>query len=424
MALTRVQIFQALADELGDAWFGTSNASGGTTTALVDTSDDSPMTPADDNSRFGNTWLYSRTSTNAGIERRIGPTGYVASTSTLTASRAFPATLNSNDYEIHANLSRLQKNALLDVVLTQRLCHWQRQPLTVVTDGDMEASGTSDWTNVSNMTIAKTSTAGEVLFGTQALKLTAGAANAVAASASIPVRAGDTWRFEVWVKCGATSSVTIVPYDATQSAEITITGDNTHAGTGATGGGDWVKLDGTFVIPSGCASLTFRLKEATSGAISYWDDLIATDGRTHLPLPSWLTTRRQYEWVYIRSGDTPREERWVEARNARVFLSPTETAGGTVQVSEEAAARICYVRGIQYYSALTSDTATTLAPKAWVVPELALICLNRLAAPFRDNVDRMRQEIAAYWLPRVMAARQSYEPVIKTRHIETFWADG
>ena len=170
--------------------------------------------------------------------------------------------------------------------------------------------------------------------------------------------------------------------------------------------------------------MTFRLKEATSGAISYWDDLIATDGRTHLPLPSWLTTRRQYEWVYIRSGDTPREERWVEARNARVFLSPTETAGGTVQVSEEAAARICYVRGIQYYSALTSDTATTLAPKAWVVPELALICLNRLAAPFRDNVDRMRQEIAAYWLPRVMAARQSYEPVIKTRHIETFWADG
>lgn len=296
--VTRMQLRQRVAGALGlrGLFTGTASNDGATTvqsaTTLVDASADGLKDTAWTAARFGQGAILGLWAGAAGTAyewSQLVPGGYTPSAGTVQIGRNFATTPvdavtayelhshNTTPDEIHSALNWACRNAVHAVaVLLPGL----------VPDGDMEASGTTNWSGA-NALVAKTTAAGTVARRSQSLSVITTLAGGYAESPSIPVGGGTQHTVFATVRAtGGTASVVV--RDQTNGAAIDVSWGALQ-NVAAANYGDFRVLLGTFVTPTTCASVRLRLQNDTIATTSYFDDVCLYAAQAmHLALPASL----------------------------------------------------------------------------------------------------------------------------------------
>lgn len=274
---TRKTIRQRIATRLyPNAWPVTSvTTSDGTTTTIIDDT----LFPGSIGAEFSGAWVYMASiptdSTPIGEIARIYSVDFNAgqSTSTLIFSPALTIlTKSTAEYEIHYKYHPTTIHTRIDAVLG----NFQAPiliPLTLITDGDMEATGTSDWTAAGTggtPTIAKNTST--VFHGRQSLSITNDGATTLgyAKSASVALRPTTTVIIaaDVFITSGDEARLSLYASDATGGTFALV---GTAAKSDASG---WVHLE--FVATTGSTDeyIQVWLESQAVSDVTYWDNAI------------------------------------------------------------------------------------------------------------------------------------------------------
>lgn len=364
-------------------WYASATPSTvGTTTTFTLNAISSEFDADDDGTDIENAWARvdadSATSTTlVGTTRRIS--GYNTTTSVVTVKRAAHA---SNTYKTTHTIGLYQ---------TVPPAQWAMQPgwkeyinrllrgirfrrwglLTLVTDGDMETSGVANWTD-SNATSSKVTAAANVAFGAQSLRVQNSLANGYTASASVQVTPNDGYELRADVRV-ASGTAHLVAWDDTNGAEI----DSRNTTTT-----DWHHLYFGFTVPSGCTSVSIRLKGAEANADVYWDNIsLRNQNAQRMALPSWIDTAEAFEGLvqyWSTHGDT---NAYLLASQEHWPVIPSKVIGdplGATQHWVEYTApprpgALLFVRGLSAYGELSAITDTTVAEQDLVVSGACLL---------------------------------------------------
>lgn len=365
----------------------TSGAGGGGGTTLLDASLADDRSDAD-SARYVGNWIRIPIQTSPSITteniREIA--SYTPATGALAPVLDFDyAVPASCVYEIHRLMppSRL-KECINDALRSMRRMVYT--PFTQVTDGDMESSVTTSWT-ASNASHTKVTTAAYVRHGSQCSRVANTLANGYIASTAIPVIEQQVWLVFAYGRC-ASGTATLIPYDSTNSAAIEST-----AAYWSTNESAWFELGNSITIPSGCQSMTIRLKGTEASADIYWDSVIAINAYDCLlALPSWITDKNQAEgFFYFPQGPAIDDGGYTVNRYPREFLSDWST-----QIDETAATpwqvevpvplkRPLYLKALRPYAELTLDTDTTVADMDKVVEGAVAFAKDRLGHKDADK---------------------------------------
>ena len=336
--------------------------------------------------------------TLVGTTRRI--TGYTPGSGLITVSRAFHASdgiATTHTIGLYRTVPPDQwlmaqgwKQYINQVLRNLR---YRRQSLlTLVTDGDMETSGTTNWT-ASNCTLTKSTTASAIGHGAQALNAANTAANGYARSVLFPTGASQTYEVRADVRI-TSGTAHLVAYDETNSAEIQ--SENTDDL-------DQRSMGFSFTTPGTCLSLSVRLKGAEASADITWDNVsLRPQGARVMDLPSWVDRPTAVEGLvyYLPasghgSGDLFRSMQHYPLRGAVI----SDLTGATAyrvrysrSVSSDAA---LWVEGLSAYGELSAITDTTVADEYLVVNGACL-----LAATDLDD-KRLKERFLPRWLARV-----------------------
>lgn len=306
------------------------------------------------------------------------------------------------EYEIHSTIHPTLINEAADRALRKMLYNTLALP-SLLADADMEASGTTSWTDDGSITIAKDTTAANIFRGTQSMIATDSSGGNEYFYQAVNVVEGD--EYFVWAACRTSAAATeckLQAYDATNSAEIE---SESHDETA------WQTLGFSFTIPSGCKALQIRLVTVTASGVVYWDQVqLLRSGLRRYALPTWVTetwqvgrTVYQYEGTErVADGRMPDETaptRWTHIRSkkelATVYIVPDPPFRNNAPV---------YVECLRHYSTLSSDASTTDADLDWVAAKAKYECLRMLAAPlvpteergeFRNALEEAKMESAA-----------------------------
>ncbi len=252
--------------------------SGGSTTTLLD----SLLAPSAESEDFVGDWIYIAEKAGSGPEvgeiARVTAVDFSGSLSTLTLAPALTATLETGaDYERHRKVRPNIINDRLDVILGL-LRQNVTLPVTIVTDGDMETSGVSDWT-ASGATVTKDTTF--VRHGRQSLKVVTTSPNGLAQSASIYLPGG--------TQCIVAADVYITPGDSAKINLLDVTNAELIGTDMESDESGWVHLEGLFTIPATSEEVQVRAFGQTNGDVVYVDHItlwpVADKG---IDLPSFL----------------------------------------------------------------------------------------------------------------------------------------
>lgn len=334
-------------------------------------------------------YVYARVeSDSAGSPQNVGEvrrvSAYTASTSTFTlnSDRGFSnsptTTMTIGLYKTIPPLYPNGQDTAMDrgswrwyINRTLRNLRYRRYSLlTLVTDGDMEATGTTNWT-ASNSTLSKVTTAANVSLGARSLRVLNSSANGYARSALVPVTYGDAYCLRADLRVNSGTAV-LEAYDETNGASLQ---------TQTTTSQDQRYLWTVFWVPSGCHNVSVRLKGTEASADIYWDCVSLRHQLAHrLPLPSWIDRAEAFEWLgeyyanvaqanaYLAAG-----QGWREAPDAAVLA---DWGGATAfyatyrfRPRDEA---LLLVRGLSAYDELSATSDTTTCPQDWVVTGAAL----------------------------------------------------
>ena len=210
---------------------------------------------------------------------RVVNTAFTGSTSNLLFEPDLSASLISGqEYEAHRKVHSKVINERLDFYLDQL----QQQvvlPISLLTDGDMETSGTGSWTAVGTggtPTLAKdTST---VRRGRQSLSITNDGSTTIgyAKSASVYMPSGTVCvvSADVYITPGDLARLTF--YDVTNSAVIGTAMESDESG--------WVHLENTFTVPATCEEVQVWAESQAVSDVTYWDSIVL-----------WKTQELQFE---------------------------------------------------------------------------------------------------------------------------------
>ena len=371
MSITRLAIRQAIAKQTGLGTLVT--LTGGSTTTLIDTT--SVLTGAYSATRFARGWPV-RYSTLAGAASTEGSTvsDYNPATGTVTLTPATTASVAADKAEIWRDVDSVTRvDEAIDRALTRNCWRWVPIPLTSVPDGDMgEAAITGFWT-ASVSTVTKVAQAWPGAWGRRYLRvLNAG----YAYSNAIAVQAGDEWRIDVLV-AATTGTATLVVYDNTNAAAITLSGDGgSYTGTG------WKRLENTFTIPTSCETITLRLGSTAATDDSYWTNVIAyKKGQTEFVLPARIASIEEVGDSFYRTGeeyeDFQRQPYVQYGRSIGLIQGPT----GVIVRLDSAMGDPVYVEELCNYDALTTDALTTNCPDNLAIHSSIYQLYSQMAQP-------------------------------------------
>ena len=200
----------------------------------------------------------------------------------LTVKLAFSASpVDTQEYELHRKVRPSTINDRLDVILGL-LRQNVLLPVTIVADGDMEASGVSDWTGI-NATPLKDTTF--VRRGRNSLKVTASAADGYVLSSSAYLPGGTECILEADVYITAGDSVKLLLRDQTSDETIGTAMESDEEG--------WVHLEGRFTLPATCKIVGVHAIAQGNGDVIYFDHVTLWPTYDQgIELPSFL------EFVY------------------------------------------------------------------------------------------------------------------------------
>lgn len=245
-------------------------------------------------------------------ERTVTATGYAVASGTFTVSAAWttnnPA---SGDIALFYPLG-FTKDDMYEAIndILRNLPLERYIAATAITDGDMEASGTTNYTDaVGTPTQTKETT--EVLTGTQSLKLVIANLDDAVQTASVPVTEND--QVLVWapIKCTA-GSLRMSVWDVTAGAEI--------SGMGVTVDEEaWTVPVFQVSVPANCQNIAIRFVAKTAATTAYVDHAGLLYRRENLyNLPSVIENAEQVELFYLPQG------RASEANNAYIWTGELE----------------------------------------------------------------------------------------------------
>ena len=408
MSTTQLELFRHIAKELGYA-SGTCSTAGSTTT-IVDASADSGLESDDSTLLHQNAWAMieadsAGTPLNVGEVRRVKT--YTPSTGTLTTDRAFTNdTTTTQSYGLYHGRppKRVGMVKGLDEYINEVLramLYRTYSLLTVITDGDMETSGVTNWT--SSMGTDPTKTTTYSTFGKQALSFDPSTADAYVYTANYAVQSGSTLDVAVDLY-GADGK--LVLYDVTNSEEI----DSKSSTVPALGaqGWNWLKMRAT--VPSDCESVRVHLVNTSTSAV-VWDNLtLRRPSSTEMALPSWLIHPEWIEDVFYLhhgTGANADDSHSVDDREriAVRWWRVAEDTGGTTPFKLLFDPRTditghLFVQAMRPYADLSAITSTTDADKDWVRAWV----LTRVYHDIGDTSNR------DYWLQQARQLDRIHQP--------------
>lgn len=390
----------------------------GSTTTIVDSSSDSPFDADDSERLLDNAWVKieadsAGTPLNVGEVRRLkAEGGYSPSTNTLTWNRAMSnattTTMTAGVYlgvpPTRQGLERGLDEYINDVLRSLRYRDYAL--LTLVTDGDMETSGVTNWT-ASNSTLTKSTTAGYVFQGKQALRVVNSAANGYARSALIPVTETQTFCCLADVRVSS-GTAKLQLYDETNSAEIdSVTTAELRRG--------YLWIDNT-TIPTDCKQVSVRLIGTGASDDIYWDNVsLRNNNATEMDLPSWFLDKKWLEeLVYTYGGNTEQDndlyfadERYENVVHYRRVLDAIEAANPfKVEFRPRPpSSSHLFARCLRPYAELSADSDTTMANQDWVRAWAMTLIMQ----------DKDNEERAKYWYEQAMEKHNSFAPTWKGR---------
>jgi len=387
---TLAALRQEFSRHLGGYWSGT--ATDGTTTSLVDDSNETPFEPGDPDEVFPGRWILFTSGDNAGTIRRIKANGYAPGNYRVAWNNALARAVQAGDtYEIHSNspaeITRWINRALV------KLTHETRSLLSLVPDGDMEAATTAAWT-ASNATPTKVTN--RVMFGSRALRVANSGASGRVQSGTLLVVPGETY----WIAAGASVAVgtaSLIVWDATNGAAV-----KTISGTNA----PYLVYSDEFTTPAGCHALAIRLQGAEANADIYWDhiQLLRVNDR-RVPAPSWVTRQglvRDVESLGLANATgvpgslyTVKERTYLGAGLRGVIIDPTG-AQNDIEFEGQIGNRLYFLRGLQPFAELMAETDTTAADTREVLLHAHIQRLSDLmrGATSAEDVSRIKDEMA------------------------------
>ena len=310
-----------------------------------------------------------------GETARVTDVSFSGSNSQLTVAPGFTASLVSGtDYEIHYKFYPVHIRDKINEIL-ENVRRPIYLPLTLVTDGDMESTATSDWTAAATTGTAPTLAKGttNVLHGRRSLTITANsdATNSFAKSASMFL-SPSTAVFvsaDVFITSGDKAKLTL--YDVTNSAEIE-TAESVTTG--------WVHLRFIATIPSSCEEVQVWLESPVASDVTDWGSvqLLPVNLQVY-DFPSTLEWSEDFRSVFYWPTGTGLTGSG-EDNSFRTFgqVKKTWSPAGTVrdetavvpfriELKRGSINESLYVGGAIDFSTLTNDTDTTNAPEDIIV---------------------------------------------------------
>lgn len=284
--ITRTQLFKRVLNESGLGDVGTCSAAGGAGgDTFVDTTQ-LKSTQYDSRDHVGGWARISNRSGHTAPEGEIAPiTTYAPSSGTITVNPVFSAQVPSGaSYELWHNPNPQRVKDFVDTLLTEQLFFPCWTMLTECPDGDMEQSGTGDWT-ASNVTLAKL-TALPGMFGKRYLGVTTTTAGGYARSALFRGEPTKSYHASAVVRASATGTTArLEVWDETNNASIGyIQSANLYPSR--------LYLD--FPLPATCYSFSVRLTNVENLVTTHWDEVCvySKEART-ARLPWWFKNRDQ-----------------------------------------------------------------------------------------------------------------------------------
>jgi hypothetical protein len=386
---------------------------GGSTTTLPDTSTDSPFSTSDTANLFQNAWLKIESDT-AGTPRDVGTvtriTTYTPASQLLTFSPALGYTPTTTQvYGVYMGVppttQGLTQGIMQYINDTLRRLYYRRQcVLTLITDGDMETSGVTNWTasnSPTSPTLSKSTTTG-ITLGKQSLRVVNANINEYAQSATVNVVPGQTYNVAADVTV-ASGTATLQLYDVTNSESI----QHTHS-TNLTSRRAWF----TAAIPSDCYKVAVQLIGAEASADIYWDNVtLINSSASEMPMPSWFKSDKWVESVKVwQAGPTSGAgtDRALDALNrlSSIWFGIHEDKSGYTPYRVQfiggiPADALLVIQSLCPYDELTADASTTEADpdwiKAWV---LATIGMDRNDAAIVNRWASEAQALDKMWQPK------------------------
>ncbi len=280
-------------------------------------------------------------------------------------------------------------------------------PLTLVADGDMEASVTTNWTAV-NTTFTKVATAGNLMRGTLSGRTVGSAANGYIQSGTIKCIGGDS--YYIGVRCkAAIGTAKLVAYDVTNSAEIT---SSTWAGT------EWENLYFTATTPATCEGLAVRLQGVATSDDCNWDDVIALRTSVNeMALPTWVTDYRQIISIGQGRAMTRYDEEDVSGFSIIKYVPDESNPLNPWKVwLEPGISGPVWITARRPYPTLATDAATTFCDKETIVLggciELLENLKNRPPGQETQQWNKIYENLKKQLRQRVM---NQYRPVMTHR---------
>jgi len=356
MSISRLAIREAIAEETGLGVVLVPTVIGTTTTVLAP-GDVGPLS----SQRFprGSPMLFTTLGGHTGGVEVSFVTTFDPVTGTVTFSPGTSELVAVSDrVEIWSPaLSKVERvNEAIDRALDRHCKHWVPIPVTLVPDGDCGDSGVTLWGTASNCTATKVNMPWPSTIGQRYLFVNNSAANGYQPSAAMACQAGDVWRIDVTVYLATAGTASLVVYDNTNAAAISLNGDGgSYTGTG------WKRLANTVTIPPGCETITVRLGAAGAADDTYWTSVIAHPLKQHrFPLPARCTEKRLAR-LLVRHGEEVEDFRFREYGWG--WQKDATGVGVAVQLPDPASAtNPPYIEELRGYEALATDAATTDCP--------------------------------------------------------------
>lgn len=288
MSTTLEQFVQRLASVVGAGEEPINfSATGGSTTTIASTSAIFAKTAA--TAYTGRDAVITDTTDDAAPEGEARPVTSFSGT-TLTVGTAYSATLTSGD-DVTLLPGGLHLPDFLEAIndILRNLPLPRYLPVTDLTDGDMETSGVTSWTDaVGTPTQTKETTAALVLTGTQSLKLVTTTVDHAVTSVSRPVTEGEQRLMWAPIKVTA-GSLRLSVYDVTNSVEIEGETIDEEA---------WTVPVIQYTVPSGCQNVAARLVAKTASTTAYVDHVGSVSCEVELlDTPSQITDTALIEGV-------------------------------------------------------------------------------------------------------------------------------
>jgi hypothetical protein len=246
-----------------------------------------------------------------GESTRITAAGYTVATGVFALSPSPSANLESTDVVLFSYGLHMDDifDALNDVQRSLKLPRYVAFP-GLIPDGHMENSGTTDWTDVGSVTTTKSTTAGEILTGLQALKVASAISGEGVRSTIMQVNEQMQLMLSTVLALGngdAAPSGTVQLYDETNGATIGTARAVSYDSSVSIG--EWMQVYFQESVPANCHEVSVRFLSTTATNTTFYIDScsVYTDIHYNYEIPLVVNPHEVEDVVYHSLGRTRQE---------------------------------------------------------------------------------------------------------------------